>query len=113
LIKEKTSQEADQIVNSLEKHLYGKNKNSVVLYTLKEIEDTIYSVKKPNEFRTEYLLLSEDYLTDSKQKNRVYRLLQIAKNKKVKTNVVKEGTPAGNRIKQFGGIVFFYIKKAK
>ena len=55
----------------------------------------------------EYLLLSNKYLTDSKQKNRIHRLLQIAKNNNVKTNVVKEGTPAGNRINQFGGIVFF------
>ena len=107
LIAETTSEEADHVINRLEKHLYGTTNSSVVLYTLKEIEDTIYSDQKCREFRMEYLLLSNKYLTDSKQKNRIHRLLQIAKNNNVKTNVVKEGTPAGNRINQFGGIVFF------
>jgi hypothetical protein len=35
--------------------------------------------------------------------------MQISKNKKVKTKVVNTATPAGNRINQFGGILFFSI----
>ena len=107
LIAQTTSEEADQVVSSLEKHLYGKGSNSVVLYSLKEIEDIIYSRKKGVESRTEYLLLTDKYLAESKQKNRIHRLLQIAKNKKVKTTVVNSETVAGSRISQFGGIVFF------
>ena len=107
LIAETTSEEADQVVNSLEKHLYGNMTKSVVIYSLKEIEDTIYSREKNKTFRTEYLLLTNKYLADSKQKNRIHRLLQISKNKKVKTRVVNIETSAGNRINQFGGIVFF------
>ena len=105
LIAETTSEEADQVVNSLEKHLYANN--SVILYALKEIEDTVYDQDRNKEFRTEYLLLTDKYLADSKQKNRIHRLLQISKNKKVKTRVFNAETPAGNRISQFGGIVFF------
>ena len=107
LIAETTSEEADQVVNSLEKHLYGNINNSVVLYSLKEIEDTVYSQEKNKPSETEYLLLTDKYLADSKQKNRIHRLLQISKNKKVKTTVVNAETPAGNRISQFGGLVFF------
>jgi stalled ribosome rescue protein Dom34 len=107
LIAETTSEEADQVVNSLEKHLYGNSNNSVVLYLLKEIEDIVYSREKNKTFRTEYLLLTDKYLADSKQKNRIHRLLQISKNKKVKTRIINAETPAGNRISQFGGIVFF------
>jgi stalled ribosome rescue protein Dom34 len=107
LIAETTSEEADQIISSLEKHLYGSNNSSVVLYTLKEIEDMVYGREKSREFRTEYLLLTDKYLANSKQKNRIHRLLQISKNKKVKTRVVDAETAAGNRISQFGGIVFF------
>ena len=107
LIAETTSEEADQVVNSLEKHLYGTCNNAVVLYSLKEIEDIVYDREPNNKFRTEYLLLTDKYLVDSKQKNRIHRLLQISKNKKVKTRVVNAETPAGNRISQFGGIVFF------
>lgn len=108
LIAETTSEEADQVVNSLDKHLYGTGNNSVVLYSLKEIEDNIYSQEKSREFRTDYLLLTEKYLAGSKQKNRIHRLLQIAKNKKVKTRIINSETPAGTRISQFGGIVFFF-----
>jgi stalled ribosome rescue protein Dom34 len=107
LIAETTSEEAEQLVNRLEKHLYGNINNSVVLYSLKEIEDTIYSREKSKTSRTEYLLLTDNYLATSKQKNRIHRLLQIAQNKKVKTRVVDAETSAGSRINQFGGIVFF------
>ena len=109
LIAETTSEEADQVVNSLEKHLYGTVNSSVVLYTLKEIEDIVYRREKSKTFRTEYLLLTDKYLAESKQKNRIHRLLQISKNKKVKTRVLNAETPAGNRISQFGGIVFFSV----
>jgi stalled ribosome rescue protein Dom34 len=107
LIAETTSEEADQIVDSLDKHLSDIGNNSVVLYSLKEIEDIVYSREKGREFRTAYLLLTDKYLADSKQKNRIHRLLQISKNKKVKTRIVNAETPAGNRISQFGGIIFF------
>jgi len=107
LLAETTSEEADQVVNSLEKHLYGADGSSVVLYSLKEIEDIVYSQEKDREFKTEILLLTDKYLADSKQKNRIHRLLQISKNKKVKTRIINAETPAGNRISQFGGIVFF------
>jgi stalled ribosome rescue protein Dom34 len=107
IIAETTSEEADQVVNSLEKHLYSSGDNTVVLYSLKEIEDIVYDRRKHNEFGTAYLLLTDRYLADSKSKNRIHRLLQISKNKKVKTRIVNAETPAGNRISQFGGIVFF------
>jgi stalled ribosome rescue protein Dom34 len=106
LIAETTYEEADQAVTSLEKHLYGAN-NSVVLYSFKEIENIVCSLEKARESRTEHLLLTDKYLAECQQKNRINRLLQIAKNKKVKTRVVNAETPAGNRISQFGGIVFF------
>jgi stalled ribosome rescue protein Dom34 len=107
LLAETTSEEADQVVDSLDKHLYGTGNNSVVLYSLKEIEDNVYSREKGRESRTDYLLLTDKYLAGSKQKNRIHRLLQIATNKKVKTRIINVETPAGTRISQFGGIVFF------
>jgi len=107
LIADTTSEEADQVVDSLDKHLYDIGNNSVVLYSLKEIENIVYSREKGSDFGTGYLLLTDKYLADSKQKNRIHRLLQISKNKKVKTRIVNAETAAGNRISQFGGIVFF------
>jgi len=107
LIAETTSGEADHIVNALEKHLYSTNSNSVVMFSLKEIEDIVYDQERNNDFRTEYLILTDKYLADSEDKNRINRLLQISKNRKVKTRIVNAETPAGKRISQFGGIVFF------
>ena len=107
LIAETTSEEADHIINVLEKHLYSTEDSAVVLYSLKEIEDIIYDRGKRNELGTAHLLLTDQYLADSKQKSRIHRLLQISKNKKVKTRIVNAETPAGSRISQFGGIVFF------
>jgi len=107
LIAETTSEEADHIINVLEKHLYSTRDNTVVLYSLKEIEDIVYDRGKRNDLGTAYLLLTDQYLADSKSKSRIHRLLQISKNKKVKTRIVNAETPAGNRISQFGGIIFF------
>jgi stalled ribosome rescue protein Dom34 len=111
IIAETTSEEAYQAVSSLEKHLYGADSNSSVLYSLKEIEDVVYNREKDRQPRTECLMLTDKYLAESKQKNRIHRLLQIARNREVQTRVIKADTPAGNRISQFGGIVFFSIQK--
>jgi stalled ribosome rescue protein Dom34 len=105
LVAETTSGEADNIVNALEKHL--SDKNSVVLFTLKEIEETIYKQERPNSSRTEYLMLTDKFLADSEDKNRIQRLLQISKNRKIKTRIINSETPAGKRITQFGGAVYF------
>jgi stalled ribosome rescue protein Dom34 len=113
LIAETTSEESDQVVNSLDKHLYGSSNNSVVLYSLKEIEENICNHEKRSEIRTEYLLLTDNYLSSSKKKNKIHRLLQIAKNKNVKTRIINAETSAGSRISQFGGIVFFSASTKK
>jgi len=107
LVTETTSQEADQVLNALEKHLGSSD--SVVLFSLIEIEDTIYNRKRPSDFRTEYLMLTDKYLVDNENKNRLHRLLQISRNRSVKTRIVNAKTPAGKRISQFGGIIFFAL----
>jgi stalled ribosome rescue protein Dom34 len=105
IIAEKTADEADHILDRLEKHLYDTN--STVLYALKEIEDIVYKQDKSRDSGIEYLLLTNKYLAESRQKSRIYRLMQIAKNKKIMTKVIDNDTAAGNRINQFGGMVFF------
>ena len=110
LIAETTSEEVDNIVNELERHLYGVNSKVIVLFSLREIEDNVYErVRAPKAYEREYLLLTDKYLAESKVRNRIHRLLQISNNKKVETRIVNAETPAGGRISQFGGIVFFRI----
>jgi stalled ribosome rescue protein Dom34 len=113
IIAETTSEEADQIVNNLDKHLYGSNSSSIVLYSLKEIEKSIYNQDRRSDTITEYLLLTDKYLSNSKQKNRIHRLLQIAKNKTVETRIIDAETSAGTRISQFGGIVYLSTSTKK
>jgi len=109
LIAETTSGEADHIIDALEKHLYSSGNNSVVLFSVKAIEDRIYAQERHNDSRTQYLILTDKYLADSKDKNRINKLLQISKNIQVKTRIVNVETPAGKRISQLGGLVFFTI----
>ncbi len=107
LVAETTSGEADNTVDALEKHLYSTDGNRLVLFALKEIEDMIYNRERNSGSRVDYLVLTDKYLADSQNKNRIHRLLQISKNREVKTRIVDAETPAGKRISQFGGIVFF------
>jgi len=107
LISETTSKEADNIVDTLEKRLNTINDNAMVLFSLKEIEDLVYSQWKDGKVKPEYLMLTDKYLTEQKEKNRIHRLLQIARNRHVKTKIVSAETPAGKRLSQFGGLVCF------
>lgn len=107
LITRTTSGEANHTVNALEKCLSSIDSNCIVLFSLKEIEDRVYDGERSSDMRTEYLMLTDKYLANSEDKNRIHRLLQISKNKKVKTRVVNTETSAGKRISQLGGIVFF------
>jgi stalled ribosome rescue protein Dom34 len=107
LIRETTAEEADSVIVELEKHLHASGNSSMVHYSLEEIENQVYKQGRDNNLETGYLLLTDKYLTHSKNKGRINRLMQIAKNRKVKTKVVDSENPAGRRIDQLGGIVFF------
>jgi stalled ribosome rescue protein Dom34 len=111
IIAETTLEEADYIVDELEKHLYSSDNNSVVLFSIKEIEDTVCDRKGGNALKTEYLMLTDKHLADCEDKNRINRLLQISKNRRVKTRIFSVETSAGKRINQFGGIIFFTVPR--
>lgn len=103
LIQETTTQETENILDILEKRL--SKTDNLVFFSLEEAEDLIYSKPIPGKAAPEYLLLTDTYLSGSRQKNRLHRLMQIAANKKVKTRIISAETPAGARITQLGGLV--------
>jgi stalled ribosome rescue protein Dom34 len=107
LICETTSEEAEDLIDILEKRLNASDKNAVVLYSLEETEDLILGPQKPSKPKPEYLMLTDKYLSNSREKNRIHRLMQIATNRKVKTKIVDAESPAGLRLTQLGGIVCF------
>jgi len=107
LICETTSEEAEDLIDMLEKRLNASDKNAVVLYSLEEAEGLILGPQKPSKPKPEYLMLTDKYLSNSREKSRIHRLMQIATNRKVKTRIVDAESPAGLRLTQLGGIVCF------
>lgn len=105
LICETTSEETEDLVDMLEKHLNSSNQDKVVLYSLMEIEDLILGPQRPSRFTAEYLMLTDEFLSNSHEKNRIHRLMQIATNRNVKTRIVDAESTAGLRLTQLGGMV--------
>jgi len=113
-IKRITSKEVYFLIKEFEKSINVNDPNILVVYGLNEIENLIYEGgKKDNSVaeKVDYLLLTEKFLENHENKNRVYRLIQIAENKGIITKVIFEESSAGNRIDQFGGIICFKMAK--
>ena len=102
IIIEATAEETENLVDLIEKRL--NNQNTLVFYSLKEIEDLVFKPWKPSKSKPEYLLLTDIRLA-IRGKSRLQRLMQIATNRNVKTRIIKSQSAAGKRITQLGGIV--------
>lgn len=107
LVSETTSTDADRVVEVLEKWLNKPEEEAKVLYSIKEVEDWIYNQPRLMKAKFEYLMLTNEYLQNHKEKNRINRLLQVSNNRNVKTVIVDADTRAGKRLMQLGGLVFF------
>jgi stalled ribosome rescue protein Dom34 len=105
IIEETTIEETESLIELLEKRLNSTSKEPLVLYSIEEIENQILGSSKPGNPKPEFLLITDTHLSNSRQKNRLHKLLQIATNRKVKTRIVNSETPAGKRLTQFGGMV--------
>lgn len=103
LIQENADQETENLLEILEKRL-SKNDN-LVLFSLPEAENVILYPQAPGKPEPQYLMLTNKFLAESRQKNRINRLMQIAANHGVKTRVVNSDSMAGKRLAQLGGIV--------
>jgi stalled ribosome rescue protein Dom34 len=112
IISETTTEETETLMGILEKRLNAPNQDLLVLYALKEIEDSIFSPWKPSKPKPEYLMLTDVYLASSREKNRLHRLMQIAANRNVKTRIVNAESPAGIRLAQLGGIALLLTTRA-
>ena len=106
-ISEITSEETGHLIDALEKQLNAPGQNTVVLYSLKEIEDLILKTLKPSNPKRGQLMLTSKYLSESREKNRIHRLLQVASNKGIRTRIADAESAAGKRLAQLGGLVFF------
>lgn len=105
LIGETTSEDADHVIDTLEKRLGDLSQGSTALYSLREVEDLIYHLETNSRLRPEYLVLTNEYLNNHKERSRINRLLQVSGNKNIRTVIVEADTPAGKRLTQFGGLI--------
>ena len=105
LIYETTLEETENLIELLEKYLNTSDQDRVVLYLIKEIEDLIINTRRFHKLIPEYLMLVNKYLFKSHEKNRIQKLIQIAKNKNIKIKIVDTESTAGQRLIQFGGMV--------
>ncbi|MCW4030371.1 MAG: hypothetical protein NWE92_12085 [Candidatus Bathyarchaeota archaeon] len=103
LIQENAAQETENLLELLERRL--NKADNLVLFSMQEAENLILYTQPPGKPQAEYLLLTDTYLSGSRQKGRLQRLMQIAQNKKVKTRVIDAESNAGKRLTQLGGIV--------
>jgi len=105
-IGETTSRDAENIAAALEKTL-DSDTGTTVFYSLEEIEDFVDGRQDQSNLRPEHIVLTDKYLADTKVRGRILRLLQISKNKGIKTTIINAETGAGLRLSQLGGLVCF------
>ncbi len=104
LIEDATGEETGDLLDLLESRLNDNSGRYAVLFSIDEAENLILHQQKSG-FVPEFLFLTNKYLSSSRQKGRVNRLMQVAANRKVRTRVVDGETAAGKRLSQLGGIV--------
>ncbi len=103
LISDTTAEETENLLEILEKRLNATD--NLVLFSLQEAEHFIFDTQAEGKPKPEYLMLTDEYLSKSRQKYRVQRLMQVAANKGVKTRVISAESIAGKRVTQLGGLV--------
>ena len=104
LIQDATAEETENLIDLLESRINDSSGSYDVLYSLDDVEKLILYQQK-SEVMPEFLFLTNEFLSASRQKGRLNRLMQVAANRKVRTRVVDAETPAGKRLSQLGGIV--------
>lgn len=103
LLEKTTAEETENLLDILEKRL--NSNNNLTRFSLEEAEEVILSNQPSQKLKPEYLLITDNYLANSRSKNRLQRLMQIAANKQIKTRIVNAESNAGIRINQLSGII--------
>jgi stalled ribosome rescue protein Dom34 len=107
-VNETSNREVMMILDELDKSISVPGKDTKILYTIKEIEKEIIKKKwKFNEEKPNYIILTDEYLDNPVKKNRLHRILQIAKNHDIKTKIISAETEAGKKVTGFGGLICF------
>jgi stalled ribosome rescue protein Dom34 len=108
IVDETSNQEGMLILEELMEIINKNEKYSKILYTWREIDHELFLIKKnPNLPKPDYIILTEEYLKNPKNRNKTHRILQIAKNLEIKTKILSQESEAGAIVEQFGGLVCY------
>jgi len=112
IVDEISNQEGLLILEELTEIINKNEKFSKILYTWREVDHELRLIKQnPNLTKPNYIILTEEYLKNPKNRNKTHRILQIAKNLGIKTKIVSQESEAGAIVDKFGGLVcYFKIK---
>ncbi|MFX0073205.1 MAG: hypothetical protein ACFFAO_19170 [Candidatus Hermodarchaeota archaeon] len=114
IIDETSNQESLLILEELTEIINKNEKFSKILYTWKEVDQEFRLIKKnPNLTKPNYIILTEEYLDNPKNRKNTYRILQIAKNLEIKTKIISQESAAGAILDKFGGFVCYSIKNKR
>jgi len=109
IVEETSNQEALLILAELTEVIKKNEKFSKILYTWREIDHELRLINQnPNLPKPNYIILTEEYLKNPKNRNKTHRILQIAKNLEIKTKIVSQESEAGISVEKFGGLVCYF-----
>ena len=109
IVDETSNQEGLLILEELTEIINKNEKFSKILYTCREIDHELRHIKQNSSLtKPNYIILTEEYLKNPKNRNKTYRILQIAKNLEIKTKIVSQESEAGAIVSQFGGLVCYF-----
>jgi stalled ribosome rescue protein Dom34 len=109
IVDETSNQEGLLILEELTEIINKNEKFSKILYTWREIDHELRLIKQnPNLPKPNYIILTEEFLKNPKNRNNTHRILQLAKNLEIKTKIVKQESEAGAIVDQFGGLVCYF-----
>jgi len=103
IIRENAEEETENLLEIIEKRL--NTSDNLVLFSLEEGEKAIFEKQTVGKPQPDFILMTDNYLSNSRQKKRLNRLMQIAQNKKIKVRVINAESNAGLRLTQLGGLI--------
>jgi len=109
IVEETSNQEALLILEELTEVINKNEKFSKILYTWREIDHELRLIKRnPNLPKPNYIILTEKYLKNPKNRNKTHQILQIAKNLEIKTKIVSQESEAGISVEKLGGLACYF-----
>jgi len=109
LVEETSNQEGLLILAELTKLINKNEKFSKILYTWREIDYELKLIKQnPKLPKPKYIILTDEYLKNPKNRNKTHRILQIAKNLEINTKIIRKESEAGNIVDNFGGLICYF-----